>query len=302
MSTVLSAILYILLLQPYALAYEDFESRNLQTIQSIYNLTVYPNFLPIIANGSAAIPPGLFNPNATGRITPLGNFTGFEDSIEYFFALAPTPQGTSGKAIYAAEVVEFTSGCPSVAASVVYLKIGQVDPTTGGLINGTSSGTTTTAKQVAFWNFDDDGQVLRYDAWLPNLQRWNSILLGANFDDPPAQDAFRRTLCPAVQQRCSGPNRQYDSEEDCVADLAAKPFGNYDEAWGDNIACRTIHVILAQIRPEIHCPHVGPNGGDGPDNYKCVDIDYSTEYFADEKLYRDPEGVPFTCPGEDYSY
>ncbi|KAL1627483.1 hypothetical protein SLS54_002408 [Diplodia seriata] len=108
---------------------------------------------------------------------------------------------------------------------------------------------------VAFWNFDDDGQVLRYDAWLPNLQRWNSILLGADFDDPPTQDAFRQTLCPAVQQRCSGPNRQYDSEEDCVADLAAKPFGNYDEAWGDNIACRTIHVILAQVRPEVSSLH-----------------------------------------------
>ncbi|KAL1640664.1 hypothetical protein SLS58_006678 [Diplodia intermedia] len=299
MSTVLSAILYILLFQPYVLAHEDFESRNLQTIQNIYNLTVYPNFLPIIANGSAAVPPGLFDQNATGRITPLGNFTGFEDSIEYFFALAPTPQGASGRAIYAAEVVEFTSGCPEVAASVVYLKIGQVDPVSGGLINGSG---TTTAKQVAFWNFDDDGQVLRYDAWLPNLQRWNSILLGADFDDPPAQDAFRQTLCPAVQQRCTGPNQQYDSVKDCAADLAAKPFGNYDEAWGDNIACRTIHVILTQVRPEIHCPHVGPDGGNGPDNYKCVDIDYSTEYFADEKLYREPEGVPFTCPDKDYSY
>jgi hypothetical protein len=63
---------------------------------SIYNLTIYPDQLPILEQGAAAgVPPGLFNENATGRVDPVGKFTGFEDSIEYFFALAPVPQGNS---------------------------------------------------------------------------------------------------------------------------------------------------------------------------------------------------------------
>lgn len=108
-----------------------YAQRNLETIQRIYNLTVYPNNVPIIDKGASAVPPGLFDPGATGRVVPVGNFSGFDDSIEYFFALAPTPQTEQGVGIYEAEVVEFTSGCPEVAASTVYLRTGKVDPKTG---------------------------------------------------------------------------------------------------------------------------------------------------------------------------
>ena len=84
--------------------------------------------VPIQTNGSSAVPPGLFNENATGRITPLGNFTGFVDSIEYFFGLAPTPNPPTYDAISAADIVEFTSGCADVAASVVYLTTSAHNP------------------------------------------------------------------------------------------------------------------------------------------------------------------------------
>ena len=79
-------------------------------------------------HGSTAVPPGLFNEKATGRITPLGNFTGFVDSIEYFFGLVPTPDPPAYLAISAADVVSFTSGCAEVAASVVYLTISVYNP------------------------------------------------------------------------------------------------------------------------------------------------------------------------------
>jgi hypothetical protein len=70
---------------------------------------------------------------AVGRVSPVGEFAGFNDSIEYFFALAPVPSDPEfqGVAIYQADVVEFTSGCAEVAASVVYLRTGKVDPETG---------------------------------------------------------------------------------------------------------------------------------------------------------------------------
>jgi hypothetical protein len=123
----------------------DYAQRNLDTIRKIYSLTVYPNNAPIVANGAAAVPPGLFSQVATGRVSPVGNFTGLVDSIECFFALAPTPQGSGGLTVYEADVLEFTSGCPEVAASLVYLRTGHVDEKTGAL---DTSKPTSTLSQV----------------------------------------------------------------------------------------------------------------------------------------------------------
>lgn len=103
--------------------------RNFRTVSSIYNLTVYPNQLPILGQGGAGVPPGLFNQDVVGRVDPVGDFEGFEHSIEYFFALAPVPSGNAAKAaITSYKITEFSSGCRDVAASVVYLYCSVVDP------------------------------------------------------------------------------------------------------------------------------------------------------------------------------
>lgn len=123
----------------------DYAQRNLDTIRRIYNLTVYPNNIPIVNHGAEAVSPGLFNLDATGHVSPVGNFFGFADSIEYFFALAPTPQISNGVGFYAADIVEFTSGCPEVAASLVYLRTARYNKTTGEI---DKSKPTTTLTQV----------------------------------------------------------------------------------------------------------------------------------------------------------
>lgn len=106
----------------------NWEQRNFDTVKKIYELTVYPNQLPILQQGAAAVPPGLFNEDATGRVDPVGNFSGFEDSIEYFFALAPVPStNAASTAISRIQITEFSSACPDVAASVVYLFCNVVD-------------------------------------------------------------------------------------------------------------------------------------------------------------------------------
>jgi hypothetical protein len=65
-------------------------------------------------------------------VIPVGNFTGFVDSIEYLFGLAPTPD-TNGAGIdfYRADVTEFSSQYPEIASSVVNLRTGKMD------LNGT---------------------------------------------------------------------------------------------------------------------------------------------------------------------
>lgn len=122
----------------------NYQRRNLKTITSIYNRTVYPENLAFLENGTASVPAGLFNPNASGRVSPLGNFTGFQESAEYFFALAPVPRPPTYVAFTKAQVVEFTSGCPDVAASVVYFTNSVVNP------NATNNGQyITSLKQVS---------------------------------------------------------------------------------------------------------------------------------------------------------
>jgi hypothetical protein len=101
--------------------------RNFKTVSGIYNLTVYPNQLPVLLG--TAPPEGLFNHSVVGRVDPVGDFEGFQDSIEYFFALAPVPQTNPAfAAITSYKITSFTSGCPGVAASVVYLYCNVINP------------------------------------------------------------------------------------------------------------------------------------------------------------------------------
>ncbi|KAL2352482.1 hypothetical protein BJ546DRAFT_1064216 [Cryomyces antarcticus] len=263
-----------------------YHARNLNTIQSIYNRTVYPTNLVFLANGSASVPAGLFNENATGRITPVGNFSGFEDSVEYFFALAPAARPPTYAAFVKAEIVEFVSECPEVAASTVYFRTQSVHP--GAPDDGRYI---TTLKQIAFWRFDSTGAVQYYDAWIPSLNLFTAKITNATILTPAYEAAAIQSLCGATQALCTGGNTQYASIGDCVATLSARAFGEYDEIWGDNVVCRTIHVLLARIRPDVHCPHVGPTGGG-----KCVDADYNDVYFDDQALFGQPEGETFVCP------
>lgn len=60
-----------------------------------------------------------------------------------------------------------------------------------------------------------------------------------------------QSVCGLQSLTCVGANAVYASIPDCIAALSAKPFGQMDEAWGDNVCCRSIHVLLTRIRPEV---------------------------------------------------
>ncbi|CAF3614879.1 unnamed protein product [Rotaria sp. Silwood1] len=40
------------------------------------------------------------------------------------------------------------------------------------------------------------------------------------------------------------------------------PYGSYDRADQENVICRFIHTYFVPLLPSIHCPHVGPTGGE----------------------------------------
>ncbi|KAJ7923097.1 hypothetical protein B0H13DRAFT_2230247 [Mycena leptocephala] len=247
-----------------------------------FKVTVFPANAKIIAEGAPAVPPGLFNANATGRVTPVGEFFGFQDSFEYFFGLAPLPTGSPPNgAISKATLAEFPPGAPST----VYLTLSTInlDNSTGPFI--------TILKQIAFWRFDDLGAVLYYDAWIPDLDLFSPLIHGFDIYTLDGMSQVIQGICGLQAQTCVGSNTVYDGVDDCMRTLAAKPFGRSDETWGDNVVCRIVHVLLTKIRPEVHCPHVGPTGGG-----KCIDVEYNDVYFNDEFLFNSPLGTTFTCP------
>ncbi|KIV98946.1 uncharacterized protein PV09_09331 [Verruconis gallopava] len=266
--------------------------RNLNTVSSVYNLTVYPKNLPLFLNETDIGLP-FFNENVTGRVTPLGNFSGYEDSIEYFWGLAPVPVDPSTAAISQAVVTHFTSGCPEVASSMVELTVTNVvGPNNGTFI--------TKLKQIAFWRFDTTGRIIAYDAWIPNLQNFvgkitdPSVGIYSGGGYVPSTTDMTTTegqICQLQAQFCTGGNQVYSSVDECIGVLMSKPYGTFDEAWGDNVVCRRVHVLLTPLRPAVHCAHVGPTGGG-----KCVDPNYNDVYFDDEELFG--SNSIFQCPGD----
>lgn len=113
--------------------------------------------------------------------------------------------------------------------------------------------------KVAFWRFDDCGGVLKYDAWIPNLNGWIEANLGFPISNPGLQVNTIQGICRSTQLLCVDGNSQWKDYDECVTALTAKPYGNYDEAWGDNIVCRTIHLVLAGVRPEVRFPFSFPS-------------------------------------------
>ena len=101
--------------------------------------------------------------------------------------------------------------------------------------------------QVAFWKFDDAGAVLEYEAWIPSLR----LFTNSSSAVQPTNAQVIQGLCGTTQQLCQGPNAQYSSVEDCIAVLSQKPFGDTDNLWADNVTCRTVHILLARIRPTV---------------------------------------------------
>ncbi|KAF3222078.1 hypothetical protein TWF106_005856 [Orbilia oligospora] len=297
----------------------DYQIRNFHTINKIYQFTVYPRQEAIIAQvTSDSIPElePLFSPTVSGRIQEIGNFTNFRHSIEYFFGLAPRPQGSMYSAIVEAELTQFSSDHPSIAASTVNFKVALDNPSKPGF-GAPGTRTYTYLKQTGFWHFDEEGRVDYYDLYIPALNEFATILNGADFNSKLVQLLATKQICQGAQKLCKGKNTQYHpqiglnigavlnalglsplldlplinqlglgslnlGELTCFAKLSAKNFGTFDKLWADTVTCRIVHLMLAEVDPDDHCEHVGPTGGG-----KCVEYPYYDRQFKDNTLFGD---------------
>ncbi|KAK6331417.1 hypothetical protein TWF730_004498 [Orbilia blumenaviensis] len=303
-----------------------YQQRNFDTIHRIYQFTIYPRQQAIIAqvtNDSIPELEPLFSPTVSGRIQEVGNFTNSRHSIEYFFGLAPRPQGTTYSAFVEAELTQFSSDCPSVAASTVTFKVALADPSKPGF-GAPGTRTYTYLKQTGFWHFDEQGRVDYYDLVIPGLNEFATILNGADFNSKLVQLLATKQICQGAQKFCKGANTQYHpqiglnlgavlnalglnplldlplinqlglgslnlGELTCFAKLSAKSFGTFDKLWADTVTCRIVHLMLAEVDPDDHCTHVGPTGGG-----KCVEYPYYDRLFDELPLFGDR--YRFRCP------
>lgn len=183
----------------------DFRTRNFNTIAAIYDFAGFPQSTAFIKNGMSAIPAGLFSPNATGRVSPVGNFSGAEESAEYFFGLSPQGEAPFYIGWTSVDIHSFSSECPEVAVSSIRGRTTVVkpgDPTDGDYVS--------TLEQTAFWRFDEDGQVIQFDAILHNLALWFEKAYKVDFTEKNVQVGAIQILCDSIQQRCTGSNQQYE--------------------------------------------------------------------------------------------
>ncbi|KAF5346613.1 hypothetical protein D9757_014947 [Collybiopsis confluens] len=144
--------------------------------------------------------------------------------------------------------------------------------------------------------FNDVGKITQYDAqlvrssWIfPLILPKLAPILAKELHMPDTTDpAILVTaraaydICSAHAQYCTGTLRQYRSTESCMDFITNDiQFGDIYQAGQNTGICRYLHSAMLAERPQVHCPHIGPSGGD-----MCYNRPYSDEVL----------GKPFNSP------
>lgn len=226
--------------------------------------SVFPQNLEILEGG---LLPEIFIPELKGRAQPLGAFSGFSNTLEYFYAL------TLGDYLEEAAL----GGTPEfvvVGTDFRYIAC-DIDQSLGvfsgslhfGIPGVDSVGTVPDSNRLYFTGgarFNEDGKVCSYEL---NLNRLGMFADGSNNE---TKDESIQKICLAIQFSCTGDNLQYDDFPDCVSFMNSIDYGSFDNGDLNNVNCRRLHAILALSRPDAHCSHTGKDGGG-----KCIDRDYT---------------------------
>ncbi|KAJ7909494.1 hypothetical protein B0H13DRAFT_2661447 [Mycena leptocephala] len=219
-----------------------------------------------------------FSEDIVGRVDVTGTFVGRELNTEYIFGL-------------------FSGLATGTTASTPLIGI----PLNGTLVdlvveNNLMIATTlrdfnwTVAIVPTLWQlkflFNDEGLVTQYDAILyrasalfadiwPKLAKHliKELDLPRHTPDTVAiQTRAARDVCTQHEKYCLGPNKQYKSTEACMKFMLDKiPLGEIWQAGQNTAICRYVHTPMLPYRPAVHCPHVGPTGGD-----MCFDHTYES--------------------------
>ncbi|KAJ4490566.1 hypothetical protein J3R30DRAFT_3694241 [Lentinula aciculospora] len=240
-------------------------------------LEAIQSFAVAFTNPSSVINSSIASPLAeevVGRIDVTTTFVGQELNTEYLFGLFVEGASETSTQLIGSPSSYTTQSLvvepPVVAVSLVnnlrYPTINSSFPLQIDL----------------FIAFDDDMKIISYDA---TLRRWSEfftylvpliapqIAQELNYTTTNTTELISMKtavdVCGMSTEYCTGTNQVYDSNDACMEFMTQIPFGNPWEGGMDNGWCRYIHKNMVKYRPEVHCPHIGPTGGD-----MCIARDY----------------------------
>jgi hypothetical protein len=230
----------------------ELTKKHRKAVKSVYGMTIWPHNEEII-NGSASIP-DVLSENINGRIYNFGYHSTPIDVAEYFYGLTPNrivfgPNITAY--IGLVQMTEFLN-CGKIASSKINYQVVTFANPSVIVSNGT---------QVGFWRFDNHGKILEYELYQPMYTLSYRLQFPNASTDLVYQLGIIQFICQKHTMNCLGSNQQYVDYPTCVSFLQTVEFGEPDlESW-NNVLCRYRHAPLTLLRPIIHCPHIGPTGG-----------------------------------------
>lgn len=233
---------------------------------AFWDAFLYPQNKKQIEGNSSTV----FTPDVQGRVDITRTFDGDELNREYIFGLFADPNHPS------------LVGVPvnySITQFTAYDNIASA--TTVVTFNATTFGVLVPVTIDTWIEFNENGKIAKYDA----VFRWFEFLLDFLLEETAAKinatsadqavkyvsDILAKTICATHEQNCNGSNKQYSNETACYEYLTQSiRFGKSYELGRNTLLCREVHEHMVPLRPDVHCSHIGPSGG----NYCVDDRDY----------------------------
>ena len=228
----------------------------------------------------------IFAEDITGRVSDSRKFLGRELNTEYVYgaftgATVNTTRATLLGLPESTKTMRFAANVPDKSAFITEIMEFNI-----ALLNQTIP------VQIDVWfRWNENDEVQAYDArfvYFDWLMANGMSLMQKKWKLPSAGDAQSALksrlvdqICETAQANCVGDLQQYESREECQKVLMQdKRMGAPFEFGVDSVLCRSLHEGMLTLKPEAHCPHVGPSGGD-----MCVDdLDYGT-YVGDVDFF-----------------
>lgn len=221
--------------------------------RSVINAMVWPGAISIVVNKQL---PAAWGSTVSGDTQPNGSYNTTLGVIEYFYGLSgpldPNPQNSLDRPrITDIEFIWMACNPDSrIVAAEVFMTF----------LDG--RGNLVTKLDLIFTHryTKKTRQICGY-----SMTSKRQGLLLPSPTSPVAQAGVMQGICGGITAVCVGPNLQFASFQACVDFMQTIPFGDTDNLDQNSVQCRGLHLSLAIVDPDVHCPHVGPTGGG-----KCI--------------------------------
>jgi len=136
------------------------------------------------------------------------------------------------------------------------------------IVDAVQEGTTVYAKALQYLEVVTTGAIFSPDTvWefeftpIRQIDTWTIHIdsLAISSQLLPQLDLNPLTLCPDVQQSCTGTNQQFANVTECITAFSQIRLfdGPANLYFGNHLGCHSFHSLLAKSEPDTHCLHVG---------------------------------------------